>query len=66
MGTLANSEYTDEMPRDAHPRLPRGEAFRFTPFIKDECSVTEWVTSGLPRMRDAAFHESLHCKCLLR
>ena len=32
-----------------HPRLPRGEAFRFTSFF-DECSVTEWVTPGLPRM----------------
>ena len=33
----------------SHPRLPRGEAFRFTSFI-DECSVTEWVMPGLPRM----------------
>ena len=33
--------------RASHPRLPRDKATRFT----HECSVTEWVTPGLPRMR---------------
>ena len=42
-----------------HPRLPRGEAFRFTPFITDECSVTEWVTPGLPRMLPVVQDDSL-------
>ena len=30
----------------SHPGLPRGKAFRFTPFIY-ECSVTEWVKPGV-------------------
>ena len=42
-----------------HPRLPRGEAFRFTPFITDECIVTEWVTPGLPRMLPVVQDDSL-------
>ena len=42
-----------------HPRLPRDEAFRFTPFITDECSVTEWVTPGLPRMLPVVQDDSL-------
>ena len=42
-----------------HPRLPMGEAFRFTPFITDECSVTEWVTPGLPRMLPVVQDDSL-------
>ena len=33
-----------------HSRLPRGKAFHFTPFINDECIVTERVMPGLPRM----------------
>ena len=42
-----------------HPRLPRGESFRFTPFITDECSVMEWVTPGLPRMLPVVQDDSL-------
>ena len=33
-----------------HARLPRGKAFNFTPFINDECIVTEWVISWLRRI----------------
>ena len=47
------------MSHPVHPRLPRGEAFRFTPFITDECSVTEWVTPGLPRMLPVVQDDSL-------
>ena len=41
---------TLSMSLPVHPRLPRGEAFRFTPFITDECSVTEWVTRVCARI----------------
>ena len=47
------------MSHPVHPRLPRGEAFRFTPFITDESSVTEWVTPGLPRMLPVVQDDSL-------